>query len=63
MLSRYRTAGRASANAADVVGALGPDPDVTPDPTAAAFFDVDNTLIRGASVFHLAVGLARQRYF
>jgi hypothetical protein len=36
---------------------------VTPDPTAAAFFDVDNTLIRGASVFHLAVGLARLRYF
>jgi len=63
ILTRYRTAGRASADAADVVGALGPDPDVTPDPTAAAFFDVDNTLIRGASVFHLAVGLARQHYF
>ena len=29
----------------------------------AAFFDVDNTLMRGASAFHFAVGLARHRYF
>lgn len=27
------------------------------DPTAAAFFDVDNTIVRGASIFHLAKGL------
>ncbi len=31
--------------------------------TAAAFFDVDNTIMRGASIFHLAVGLARRNYF
>jgi HAD superfamily hydrolase (TIGR01490 family) len=33
------------------------------DPTAAAFFDVDNTIMRGASIFHFAVGLARRRFF
>jgi len=30
---------------------------------SAAFFDVDNTLIRGASMFHLAAGLAKRKYF
>lgn len=30
---------------------------------AAAFFDVDNTIIRGASAFHLAVGLYRRDFF
>jgi HAD superfamily hydrolase (TIGR01490 family) len=29
-------------------------------PKAAAFFDVDNTLIRGASLYHVARGLARR---
>jgi HAD superfamily hydrolase (TIGR01490 family) len=29
--------------------------------TAAAFFDVDNTVLRGASIFHLARGLHRRR--
>ena len=33
-----------------------------PRPTAAAFFDLDNTLIRGASLFHLARGLAAHRF-
>lgn len=32
------------------------------DPTAAAFFDVDNTIVRGASIFHIARGL-HQRGF
>lgn len=33
-------------------------------PTAvAAFFDVDNTVIRGASAFHIARGLKRRGYF
>ena len=32
-------------------------PSAAPDPTAAAFFDVDNTVIRGASIFYLARGL------
>ena len=35
-----------------------------PDPrTAAAFFDVDNTLMRGASLFLLARGLYSRRFF
>ena len=29
----------------------------------AAFFDVDNTIIRGASAFHLARGLHRRKFF
>jgi HAD superfamily hydrolase (TIGR01490 family) len=31
-------------------------------PAAAAFFDLDNTLIQGASLFHLARGLAAHRF-
>jgi HAD superfamily hydrolase (TIGR01490 family) len=33
------------------------------DLTAAAFFDVDNTMMVGASIFHLARGLAARRFF
>ena len=33
------------------------------DPTAAAFFDVDNTLVRGASMYPFALGLAVRRMF
>jgi HAD superfamily hydrolase (TIGR01490 family) len=36
---------------------------VPADPTAAAFFDVDNTIMRGASIWHLAVGLWRRDFF
>ena len=32
------------------------------DPTAAAFFDVDNTIVRGASIFFLARGLYRRGF-
>jgi phosphoserine phosphatase len=32
----------------------------TADPTAAAFFDLDNTVVRGASIFQLARGLHRR---
>src|SRR4029079_11134496 len=32
-------------------------------PGVAAFFDVDNTLMQGASIFHLARGLYRRRFF
>jgi len=38
-------------------------PAVQGDPTVGAFFDVDNTIIRGASAFHLAVGLYRRGFF
>nr|WP_238981180.1 HAD-IB family hydrolase [Williamsia herbipolensis] len=37
--------------------------DVPPDLTAAAFFDVDNTLVQGASIVHFARGLAARDYF
>ena len=33
------------------------------DPAAAAFFDVDNTIMQGASIFHLARGLHRREFF
>jgi HAD superfamily hydrolase (TIGR01490 family) len=33
------------------------------DPTAAAFFDVDNTMMVGASIFHFAKGLAQRDFF
>lgn len=32
------------------------------DPTAAAFFDIDNTMMRGASIYWFARGLAARRY-
>ncbi|MGH3363120.1 MAG: HAD family hydrolase [Nocardioidaceae bacterium] len=52
-------AGEAAASAAEVESAL-----VTPpDPTSAAFFDVDNTVMQGASIFHLAKGLHRRKFF
>ncbi|MBC7375169.1 MAG: HAD-IB family hydrolase [Frankiales bacterium] len=47
-------AGAASAAAAEVEDSLA----VTPDPTAAAFFDVDNTMIRGASIYFFGKGMA-----
>jgi HAD superfamily hydrolase (TIGR01490 family) len=34
-----------------------------PDPTSAAFFDVDNTMMIGASIFHFAKGLAARDFF
>jgi HAD superfamily hydrolase (TIGR01490 family) len=33
------------------------------DARSAAFFDVDNTIIQGASIFHLARGLYRRKFF
>jgi HAD superfamily hydrolase (TIGR01490 family) len=36
---------------------------VPPDPGVAAFFDVDNTIMQGASIFHLARGLHRREFF
>jgi HAD superfamily hydrolase (TIGR01490 family) len=57
--TRALWAGEASAAAAEVDG----PPAVTPDPTAAAFFDVDNTMMMGASLFWFARGLAARKYF
>ena len=47
-------AGAAAAAAAEVEAGLA----VLPDPTAAAFFDVDNTMIRGASIYFFGKGMA-----
>jgi HAD superfamily hydrolase (TIGR01490 family) len=57
--TRAHVAGAASAAAAEVEG----PPAVQPDPTAAAFFDVDNTMMMGASLFWFARGLAARKYF
>lgn len=40
-----------------------PDSEALRDLTAAAFFDVDNTMVQGASIVHFARGLAARRYF
>jgi HAD superfamily hydrolase (TIGR01490 family) len=56
-------AGEAAAAAAVAAGDIGP-PDVSlSDLTAAAFFDVDNTMMVGASIFHFARGLAARKFF
>ncbi len=52
-------AGEAAAAAREVESAL----ETPADPTAAAFFDVDNTVMQGASIFHLARGLHRRQFF
>lgn len=57
--ARSVLAGQASASVAEVEQAL--EPGI--DPHVAAFFDVDNTLLRGAAVFQLARGLHRRRFF
>lgn len=67
--ARARLAGEASAEAAyqaehspDETGLTPPVP-LGADLTAAAFFDVDNTMMQGASVFHFARGLASRNFF
>ena len=56
---RSTLAGEAAAAAAEVESAL----DTPVDPASAAFFDVDNTVMQGASIFHLARGLHRREFF
>ncbi len=43
--------------------AAAPRPPAAPDPRAGAFFDVDNTLMRGASIYYFARGLAARKMF
>ncbi|MPZ64775.1 MAG: HAD-IB family hydrolase [Pseudonocardiaceae bacterium] len=64
-VARAAVAGEASAEAAlagvavaEVEEALA----IPPDLTAAAFFDVDNTMMRGASIFHFARGMAARKF-
>lgn len=56
---RSRLAGEAAAAAAEVEHAL----TMPADATSAAFFDVDNTVMQGASIFHFARGLYRRDFF
>jgi HAD superfamily hydrolase (TIGR01490 family) len=57
--ARSVLAGEAAASAAEVESALTTPPDVR----SAAFFDVDNTIMQGASIFHLAKGLHKRDFF
>ena len=50
-------AGQAAADAAQYA------PQPTEDPTAAAFFDLDNTILRGASIFYFGRGMYRRGLF
>jgi HAD superfamily hydrolase (TIGR01490 family) len=52
-------AGMAAAAVAEVEASL----QVPADPHAAAFFDVDNTMMQGASIYHFARGLAARDFF
>ncbi len=56
---RSALAGEAAAAATEVETALA----THADRAAAAFFDVDNTVMQGASIFHLARGLHRRNFF
>jgi HAD superfamily hydrolase (TIGR01490 family) len=56
-------AGEAAAAAAVAAGDSGPSDVPLTDLTAAAFFDVDNTMMVGASIFHFARGLAARKFF
>lgn len=56
---RFVQAGEAAAAAAEHEAGV----DVAPDTRAAAFFDLDNTLLRGASIFYLARGLYARKFF
>jgi HAD superfamily hydrolase (TIGR01490 family) len=52
-------AGEASASTAEVEASLA----MPANPEVAAFFDVDNTIMQGASIFYFARGLYRRKFF
>ncbi|HEX2131518.1 MAG TPA: HAD-IB family hydrolase [Actinophytocola sp.] len=61
-------AGEASAEAAVAIEQATPEVEEPGRPapvdlTAAAFFDVDNTMMMGASIFHFARGMAARKFF
>ncbi|MFE0460557.1 HAD family hydrolase [Kitasatospora sp. NPDC058965] len=69
---RTALAGEAAADAAEqALRAAGPLPPAAEEeaagpvdhPQAAAFFDCDNTILQGAAVFYLGVGLYRRKFF
>ncbi|MCW2830801.1 MAG: family hydrolase [Aeromicrobium sp.] len=51
--------GQAAASSSEMESALS----AGLDRSAAAFFDVDNTIMQGASIFHFARGLHRRKFF
>jgi HAD superfamily hydrolase (TIGR01490 family) len=56
-------AGRLSSTSSATAAELGQPAGHGVDPSAAAFFDVDNTMIVGASIFHFAKGMAARKFF
>ena len=61
--SRLRKERAALAGAASAAVATVTQAPPEPDPSAGAFFDVDNTLMRGASIYYFARGLAARKMF
>jgi len=59
LVRRSQLAGEAAASIAELESAL----TIEADPSSAAFFDVDNTVMQGASIFHLARGLHKREFF
>lgn len=65
-LDEYTSGLESVTGSIEAAGALhlnAPDPAIEQVQGAAAFFDVDNTLIQGSSLIVLAVELAKKRYF
>ncbi len=58
-MRRSQLAGEAAAAIAEVESALAVEADLQ----SAAFFDVDNTVMQGAAIFHLARGLHKREFF
>ncbi|MGD9486238.1 HAD-IB family hydrolase [Streptomyces sp. TRM70308] len=56
-------AGEAAAEAARKTERPEPDFPVAGDTRAAAFFDLDNTVMQGAALFHFGRGLYKRRFF
>jgi HAD superfamily hydrolase (TIGR01490 family) len=56
-------AGRASAEAARQQAEPEPEFPAPGEPRAAAFFDLDNTVMQGAALFHFGRGLYKRKFF
>ena len=63
LLVGFRSVHGASHAAGGIDRLSEPHPDIPQDAGAAAFFDVDNTLVQGASIFLFGAGLARRGFF
>src|SRR5262245_54902934 len=63
LLGQGGRTGPEAAGAASAAAAQVEQPPPIPDPSAGAFFDVDNTLMRGASIYYFARGLASRKMF